>query len=73
MYSMIIGRSILLLACVPLFGQMYTISTIAGGGGAGGTLYNPTSVAVDLAGNIYVGDWSGCIRNVRGGAILAVD
>jgi trimeric autotransporter adhesin len=56
--------AILLIACGPLFGQVYTISTIAGGGAAGTSLNNPTSVAVDIAGNVYVGDWSGFIRKI---------
>lgn len=43
-----------------LFGQQYTISTVAGEGG--GFLKYPTSVAVDHAGNLYVADWSGAIR-----------
>src|SRR5258708_3474028 len=37
---------------------------MAGGGAAGTSLYNPTSVAVDIAGNVYVGDWSGLIRKI---------
>jgi trimeric autotransporter adhesin len=57
-------RAILLLACGSLFGQSYTISTIAGGGTAGTSLNNPTSIAVDIAGNVYVGDWSGSIRKI---------
>jgi len=56
--------TILLLACVPLFGQQYTITTIAGNGISGVILSNPTSVAVDLAGDLYVGDWSGLVRKV---------
>jgi hypothetical protein len=60
-------KSILLLACAPLFAQQYTISTIAGGGTAGVTLNNPISTAVDSAGNVYVGDWSGLIRKVWAG------
>jgi sugar lactone lactonase YvrE len=61
----------LLLACVPLFGQQYTISTIAGNGAAGVVLNYPTSVAVDPAGDVYVADWSGLIRKIwvrNGGA-----
>jgi trimeric autotransporter adhesin len=57
-------RAILLFAWLPLFGQSYTIATIAGGGVAGTSLNNPTSVAVDIAGNVYVGDWSGLIRKI---------
>ncbi len=53
-----------LLACVPLFAQQYTISTIAGEGAAGTSLDFPTSVAVDSAGDLYVSDWSGFIRKV---------
>jgi hypothetical protein len=54
----------LLLACAPLFGQQYTISTLAGDGAAGAFLDNPTSVIVDSAGDVYVGDWSGFIRKI---------
>jgi len=57
-------RTLFLLACAPLFGQQYTISTVAGNGVAGASLYNPTSVAVDSAGDLYVGDWSGFIRKI---------
>jgi sugar lactone lactonase YvrE len=57
-------RTILLLVCAPLFGQQYTISTIAGDGKAGAVLNNPTSVAVDSAGDVYVSDWSGFIRKI---------
>jgi sugar lactone lactonase YvrE len=66
-------RTILLLACAPLFGQQYTISTVAGNGTAG-ALNNPTSVAVDYAGNLYVADWSGFIRKiwVKDGATTVV-
>ena len=64
--------TILLLGCVPVFGQQYTISTIAGS--AAGVLSNPMSVAVDQRGDVYVGDWSGFIRKiwVRDGAITIV-
>lgn len=64
-------RTILLLACAPVFAQQYTISTIAGNGVAGGYFSNPTSVAVDPAGDLYVADWSGYIRKVwvREGAV----
>jgi hypothetical protein len=67
-------RTILLLVCVPVFGQQYTISTIAGNGVSGAFLSNPTSVAVDSAGDVYVGDWSGFIRKiwVRNGATTIV-
>jgi len=61
---MIHYRTILLLACAPVFGQQYAISTIAGNGAAGAFLNNPTSVAVDPAGDVYVGDWSGFIRKI---------
>ena len=63
-------RTILLLACAPVFGQQYTISTIAGNGTAGAFLSSPTSVAVDQRGDVYVADWSGFIRKiwVRDGA-----
>jgi sugar lactone lactonase YvrE len=67
-------QTILLLACAPVFGQQYTISTIAGNGAAGAFLSSPTSVAVDQGGDVYVGDWSGFIRKirVRDGAITTV-
>jgi len=63
-------RTILLLACAPLFAQQYTIATIAGNGVAGAYFTYPTSVAVDAAGDVYVADWSGYIRKifVRNGA-----
>ena len=66
-------QTILLLACAPLFGQQYTISTVAGGS-AGAPLTNPTSVVVDASGNIYVGDWSGLIHKFwsRNGAVTTV-
>jgi len=52
-------RAILLLACAPVFGQQYTISTVAG------TILNyPTSVALDSEDNLYVSDWSGVIRKI---------
>jgi hypothetical protein len=68
------NRAILLLACAPLFGQQYTISTIAGDGAAGAFLNNPTGLALDSAGNVYVADWSGLIRKfwVRDGASTVV-
>jgi hypothetical protein len=59
------NSTILLLACVPLFGQQYTMSTIAGDGVAGAFLTNPMSVAVDSEGNVVFGDWSGFIRKIR--------
>lgn len=64
----------MLLACAPLFGQQYTISTLAGNGAAGAFLNNPTSLAVDSAGDLYVADWSGFIRKiwVRDGATTVV-
>ncbi len=67
-------RTLLLLACVPVFGQQYTISTIAGHGVAGISLNNPTSVAVDPAGDLYVADWSGLIRKfwVESGGVTVV-
>jgi hypothetical protein len=65
-WEVITYRTILMLACVPLLGQQYTISTIAGGGTAGVTLNNPISSAVDSAGNVYVGE-SGLIRKVWAG------
>lgn len=67
-------RTILLLACAPAFGQQYTISTVAGIGAAGAFLSNPTSVAVDPAGDVYIADWSGFIRKiwVRNGATTLV-
>ena len=57
-------RILLALACLPVFGQQFTISTIAGSGVAGVALTYPTSVAVDQAGDVYVADWSGLIRKV---------
>ncbi|MGC4054945.1 MAG: hypothetical protein QM757_39390 [Paludibaculum sp.] len=54
----------LLLAASPLFAQHYRISTLAGDGAAGITLYYPTSVALDAAGDVYVGDWTGTIRKI---------
>jgi hypothetical protein len=64
-------RTILLLACAPVFAQQYRIATIAGNGVAGGYFINPTSVAVDPAGDVYVADWSGYIHKiwVREGAV----
>jgi sugar lactone lactonase YvrE len=50
--------AVLLLACLPVAAQQYTISTIAAG------LNNPTSVAADGAGNVYFSDWSGLIRKI---------
>lgn len=63
--------TILLLACAPVIAQQYTIGTIAGNGVSGGYFSNPTSVAVDPAGDVYVADWSGYIRKiwVREGAV----
>jgi sugar lactone lactonase YvrE len=57
-------RTILLLACAPAFGQQYTISTVGGNGTAGAFLSNPTSVAVDQRGDVYIADWSGFIRKI---------
>ena len=67
-------RTILLLACAPVFAQQYTIATIAGDGVAGVNFNYPTSVAVDPAGDLYVADWSGYIRKVwvREGAATIV-
>lgn len=50
--------TILLLVCAPLFGQQYTISTLAR------DLNYPTSIAVDSSNNVFVADWSGYIRKV---------
>jgi sugar lactone lactonase YvrE len=68
------NSAILLLACAPLFGQQYTMSTIAGDGVAGAFLTNPMSVALDSEGNIFFGDWSGFIRKIwkRDGALTIV-
>jgi hypothetical protein len=65
---------ILPLACASLFGQQYIISTIAGEGGGGASLNNPTSVAVDSADNVYISDWSGIIRKIsaKDGAVTVV-
>ncbi len=59
-----------------------TITTVAGGGsqglGDGGpatnaSLSGPTGVAVDSAGNLYIGDsWNNRIRKVSGGTITTV-
>lgn len=57
-------RTVLLLACAPLLGEQYTISTVAGYGAAGVFFTNPTSVAVNSAGDVYVADWSGVIRKI---------
>jgi sugar lactone lactonase YvrE len=67
-------RTILLLACAPVFAQQYKIATIAGNGVAGVNFNYPTSVAVDPAGDLYVADWSGYIRKVwvREGATTIV-
>ena len=64
----------LLAACAPLFGQQYTISTVAGEAHGGPVLNNPTSVATDTAGNVYFADWSGLIRKIwaRDGTMSAV-
>ena len=72
--TMISYWTILLLACAPVFGQQYTISTIGGNAAAGAFLSNPTSVAVDQRGDVYVADWSGFIRKiwVRDGAISII-
>ena len=71
---MIHYRTILVLVCAPVFGQQYTISTIAGDGTAGAFLNYPTSVAVDQEGDVYVADWSGFIRKiwVKDGATVPV-
>jgi NHL repeat len=67
-------RSLLLLACTPVFAQQYTIATIAGNGTAGAFLSNPTSVAVDPSGDVYVADWTGMVRKiwVRAGFVTTV-
>lgn len=59
---------------MPLAGQQYTISTIAKSGTFDANsvpFYNPTSLALDSAGNIYVSDWSGFIRKlwIKDGAL----
>lgn len=56
---------VLPLACTPLLAQQYTIATIAGNGVAGAYFSNPTSVAVDAAGDVYVGDWSGYVHKIQ--------
>jgi sugar lactone lactonase YvrE len=70
----ICSRAVLLLACTPLFGEQYTISTVAGDGVAGTVLNYPTAVAVDSSDNLYFGDWSGMLRQLwaRGGAVTTV-
>jgi hypothetical protein len=45
------NSTIFLLACAPLFGQQYTMSTIAGDGVAGAFLTNPMSVAAGEGNN----------------------
>jgi len=69
-------RTVLLLAfaCAPLFGEQYTISTVAGDGVADTVLNYPTAVTVDSSDNIYFGDWTGTIRKLwaRGGAVTTV-
>ena len=59
--------TILPLVCSSLFGQQYTISTLAGDGTPATFPNSPTSVAVDAAGDVYVGDWSGYIRKIWAG------
>jgi hypothetical protein len=72
--GVICRSALLLLACAPLFGQQYTISTIVGGGSAGPGLNNPTAITLDTAGNLYFADWSGLIRKrwARDGSTSAV-
>jgi sugar lactone lactonase YvrE len=67
-------RAIFLFACAPVFAQQYTIATVAGNGVAGAYFTNPTSVAVDSRGDVYVADWSGYISKVwvRDGATSIV-
>ena len=66
-------RTLFVLACVPVLGQQYMISTVAGNGIGGVSLYNPTSIAVDADGNLYVADWSGMIRKFwAGGGVTTV-
>ena len=50
--------------CTSPYGQQYTISTLAGQGKNGAFFNNPTSIALDSAGDLYVADWSGFIRKV---------
>lgn len=73
-FGVITRSAILLFACAPVFAQEYTIATVAGNGVAGAYFTNPTSVAVDSAGDLYVGDWGGRIRKVwvREGATTIV-
>jgi uncharacterized protein (TIGR03437 family) len=65
------------------FGQTYTISTVAGNGGygfsgdggpaVGAQLYNPSCVAVDSAGNLYICDSENYrVRKVSNGVITTV-
>jgi len=51
-------RLALLTLCVPLLAQQYTISTLAS------NFYNPESLAIDSAGDLYVLDWSGYLRKI---------
>lgn len=64
--------TILILSCAPLLAQNYIITALSLNGVS---LNNPTSVALDQTGNIYVADWSGFIRKVSirdgGGTIVA--
>jgi sugar lactone lactonase YvrE len=62
-------RAILLLACAPLLGQQYTISTVSSP-----ILNYATSVALDSEDNLYISDWSGFIRKIwaGGGAVTTV-
>jgi sugar lactone lactonase YvrE len=66
--------ALLLFGCASLSGQQYTISTLGGNSAAGVFLKSPTSVAVDSAGNVYVGDWSGYIHKIwaANGAVTVV-
>ena len=73
-YFVTCSRAVLVLACVPLFAEQYTISTVAGNGVAGTVLNYPTAVAVDSADNVYFGDWSSMVRKLwaRSGAVTTV-
>jgi streptogramin lyase len=57
-------RISMVLVCASAYGQQYAISTVAGDGVAGAFLNNPTSIAVDAAGDLFVADWSAFIRKI---------
>ena len=68
-----------LFLCCSLFGQTYTITTIAGDGISGfgpdgpalASALNPGGIAVDTAGNVYISD-DNRVRKISGGVITTV-